>query len=97
MPRNRVTVCAGTSWEKATRNADCSGIPPATVVNLGFILVSIHRVPTGIETYHQLSSPVMAYSKAYKKKQSVLGITDTMRRNFANCAELQARSRYLPP
>lgn len=34
MPRNRVTVCAGTSWEKATRNEICKGIVPLIEVNL---------------------------------------------------------------
>lgn len=34
MPRNRVTVCEGTSWEKATRNEIWRGIVPLMDVNL---------------------------------------------------------------
>lgn len=34
IPRKRVTVCAGTSWLKATRNAICTGMVPAMTVKV---------------------------------------------------------------
>ena len=34
IPLNKVTVCAGTSWLKATRKEICTGIVPAIVVKV---------------------------------------------------------------
>ena len=98
MPRNSVTVCAGISCEKATRNEICKGMVPAIIVRLktdgqkGRTFHEAHR-----ETYVQLILPVMAYSKTKMPKVSRLGTREVRSRNFANSADVQALSRYLPP
>lgn len=79
MPRNRVTVCAGTNWEKATRNEICKGMVP-------LMEVKVQRI-----------SPVTAKRVTKVPKHSILGIKAATSRNFANSAEVQALSKYLPP
>jgi hypothetical protein len=46
MPRKSVTVCAGTSCEKATRKEICKGMVPLMVVSLQ----KCQHIPSGSET-----------------------------------------------
>ena len=96
MPRNRVTVCAGTNWEKATRNEICKGMVPLMEVKLGGF-VSCGRYRQRMTTYVQRISPVTAKRVTKVPKHSILGIKAATSRNFANSAEGQALSKYLPP
>jgi len=43
MPRKRVTVCAGTSCEKATRNEICRGMLPLMLVKLTISLANCNE------------------------------------------------------
>ena len=43
MPRKRVTVCAGTSCEKATRKEICKGMLPFMLVKLPNMLASCNK------------------------------------------------------
>ena len=98
MPLKRVTVCAGTSWEKATRKDIWSAIVPLMVVKLGVGQLCFPGEST-LQTYVQLSFPEGSIANRNTKapKQAKLGISALITRNFANSWDVQARSRYLPP
>lgn len=50
-----------------------------------------------METYVHDISAVMAKRMTNTQKQSIFGMSDTIRRNLTNSVELHALSRYLPP
>jgi hypothetical protein len=96
MPRNSVTVCAGTSWEKATRKEICKGIVPLIVVRLVYNISPAHHTRV-MGTYVQLILPVRANMVTKIPKERAFGIKAVISKNFANSADVQALSKYRPP
>jgi len=95
MPRKSVTVCAGTSWENATRKEICKGIVPLIEVRLE---VSVNKLPDRRRrTHDHFISPVIANNVTKALKVNTLGTREATSRNFTNSFDVQALSRYRPP